>query len=130
MTRKSTDRGRVVWLVTWEGTGSPKRQEEKIAAILSARCSPKHVAEIVELIYANNSYSISEKLGIAARTAKNQYPVVWDTVHGILWRGRMTCGHNPYLFARIVDNFRVLLDDDGDETATWTKRSRPIPSIR
>ena len=97
-------KGCVAWLVTWEWSGEHAMVDNKVAAILNWRWSAKKVAEYVEFIYAHNLYSNSEKIGLATGKLNNPYPVQRDTLKGVLWEGRMTCGHNPWLFARKVDN--------------------------
>ncbi|HEV7395059.1 MAG TPA: hypothetical protein VGN86_01005 [Pyrinomonadaceae bacterium] len=53
------------WLVTWEWEGNHARVKNSIAAILNYRRSSEQVREIVELIYANETYSLSGRLTYA-----------------------------------------------------------------
>ena len=78
-------------------------------------------------IYAYSLYSNAEKIDIATGKLSNPYPVQWDTLKGVPWEGRMTCGHNPWLFARKVDNLRVEKDDVGVEKVLWDERPKPVP---
>jgi hypothetical protein len=43
------------------------------------------------------------------------------------WTGEVYCGHNPYLFARRVDNLKVEFSKAGKEKLTWTEREKPQP---
>ena len=40
-------------------------------------------------------------------------------------RGQIHCGHNPFLFAQLVDNLAVDCDAGGKEKATWQERPKP-----
>lgn len=121
---KRTSRGNSVWLVTWEYQGEHAKPATKFAAVLSPHWSGERVREIVELHYVNDSYSLSERLGYAVNRRFNPYPAEFSAINGVRWQGRITCGHNPFLLARLVDNFRVVASD-GRDSATWTERTVP-----
>ena len=57
----------VAWLITWEWVGDHAKVENKVAAILSYRLSGKIVREIVELLYANNYYTLRERVACAKK---------------------------------------------------------------
>jgi hypothetical protein len=122
-------KGCVAWLVTWEWSGDHAKVDNKVAAILNRRWSAKKVAEYVEFIYYSE-YSNSEKIGLATGKLSNPYPVRWDALDGVPWLGRMTCGHNPWLFARQADNLRVEENDSGLEEVLWDERPRPRSSLK
>jgi hypothetical protein len=50
-------------------------------------------------------------------------------MHGIPWEGRILCGHNPFLVARLVDELTLKLDDNGNEILTWKDREKPATSF-
>lgn len=112
------------WLVTWEWTGEHARVDEKVAAILDSRIGSERVRQTVELLYVNARYSLGERLAYAAKKF-NPYPAEYGTLGGAGWLGQITCGHNPWLKARLVDNLKVERGPDGKEQITWTERPRP-----
>jgi hypothetical protein len=115
------------WLVTWEWVGDHAKRADVIAALLNPRLSAKRVGDIVELLYANEYYSLGERMAYIPKKKKNPYPAVFGRVDGVQWRGQITCGHNPFLFARLVDDLRVAFDERGTEQATW--KERPPPNL-
>jgi hypothetical protein len=100
------------WLVTWEWYGDNAKVEDNIAAILDSRLSGKRVRWIVELLYVNSQYILSERLHYAGRKF-NPYPARLED-------GEIFCGHNPYLHARRVDDCHVV-GEPGNEKLIWKK---------
>lgn len=124
--RKRNKPGRITaWLVTWEWIGNHTKRKDKIAAILNWRLSPKRVAEIIEIIYANEFYTLEERLAIAKNKTANPYQTRYDDIQGIPWEGRLFCGHNPFLEARLVDNLYVVKDNEGNQKLIWDEREKP-----
>jgi hypothetical protein len=113
------------WLVTWEWVGDHAKRADVIAAVLNPRLSTKRVRDIVELLYANEYYSLRERMACARDRRTNPYPAVFGSVDGVQWPGQITCGHNPFLFARLVDDLQPARDEGGAEQATWKERPRP-----
>lgn len=113
------------WLVTWEWIGDHAKRADVIAAVLNPRLSAERVRNVLELLYANEYYSLGERMAYAANRKKNPYPAVFGRVDGVQWRGQITCGHNPFLFARLVDDLQLALDEHGAEQATWKEHPRP-----
>lgn len=100
-------------------------EDERIAAILNPRTGSGRVAEIVELLYANATYSLDERLDVVRSRGNNPYRVEWARINGVRWTGEMICGHNPYLEAYLVDELRVEVNGEGQERLRWKKRARP-----
>ncbi len=123
MARSKRD-GISAWLVTWEHGGNHARPEREIAAILNPRWSGERVRDHVEWIYANATFSLAERVAYAKHKSFNPYPAEFDRLRGAPWSGRITCGHNPYLYARLVDDLRVF-HDDGEGSVSWKERERP-----
>lgn len=121
------DREMKAWLATWESCGDHAKVEDNIAAILSSRLSGERVRAIVELIYVNSQYCLSERLGYANGRKFNPYPAKFGTVEGVPFIGEIICGHNPYLHARRVDDCHVI-GVDGDEKLIWNEI--PKPNVR
>ena len=118
------------WLITWDWTGDVAAVADEVAAILNPRYSTERVADIVEFLYAKRNATASELVAYAARAAKNPYRP------GRQFSGGITCGHNPCLHARIVDDLSVSTDvETGIETITWTElplyrpRERGFPEM-
>lgn len=111
--------------MTWDHCGDHARPKERIAAILSPRLSAGLVRDLVEFIYLNASYSVAERISIMKNPRTNPYRAEFDWIGGVPWSGRIHCGHNPWLFARLVDNLRTSPGNDGDEEVHWAER--PIP---
>ena len=124
--RRRNKAGRITaWLVTWESAGDYARREDKIAAILGRRLTPEKIKEIVEIIYANKSYSHSEWIAFAKDKKLSPCNATFDDIDGRPWQGRILCGHNPWLEARLVDNLLVIKDSDGVEKLSWDERLKP-----
>ena len=83
--------------------------------ILNPRKSEKGVAEIVECLYAAHAYSPAEMLRIAKSKRANPYPAKIEHY------GRIHCGHNPFLYARLVSDLRV----EPDGGIKWTEPHSP-----
>src|SRR3990172_10875275 len=102
------------WLITCEWIGDTVAVADKVAAILNPRWSGERVAGIVEFLYVKRYSTASELAAYAGRKARNPYRAERDFSSGI------TCGHNPSLHARIVDDLQVSENaETGIETITW-----------
>ena len=123
--RVKKSRGSVVWLITWEWCGEHAKRDDKVAAVLNSRLPAEQVRRIVEFVYTSAYNSLSERLSYATGKAQNPYAASFSTLGRVKWEGQITCGHNPYLFARLVDNFIVKQNQDGEEEAEWKERPRP-----
>ena len=103
------------WLVTWEWTGSRPSNEEPIAAVLPPNMTAARVAQFVERLYALHTSTVRELAGYAKQPQSNPYK--GDVSDG---SSRVTCGHNPYLFARKVRDLTVSQDTKSlTETVSW-----------
>lgn len=118
-------KGITAWLVTWEHSGAHATPPRRVAAILNRRWSPDRVRETVELIYVMTQYSPAEQIAYAKDRSFNPYPAEFERVFGgPIWDGRIFCGHNPWLYARRVDNLIASSDVLGAEV-TWSERPTP-----
>lgn len=109
------------WLVTWEASNDELLPPRRIAAILSGRLGADTVRIVVESLYATHLYTEAE---MTSSASANPYPAEFGSIDGVTFRGHITCGHNPFLFARKVD--RIRLNRVGQ--VIWTER--PLPSGR
>jgi hypothetical protein len=126
---RSLPKGKKIWLVTWEWGGEHARRDDKVAAIFSPRYSGERVRDLIERLYSAD-YSLAEKLAYALEPRKNPYPAFFGALNGHIWTGEITCGHNPFLKGRLVDDFLIERQSDGREVTTWKERSkRAFPSL-
>lgn len=124
--RGKRKRGISVWLVTWDGAGqhAEVHESERIAASLNPRLSAEHVRVIVELLYVNSSLGLEARIRYA-KSGHTTYPAQFGRLKRVPWMGQMTCGHNPYLFARKVDDLRM--DANASVGISW--KERPFPKV-
>jgi hypothetical protein len=102
-------RGYSVWLVEWQWMGDHARPAwDPIQAILSPRLSEGRVRWFVEQCYADREYVYGERLRYAVHPERNPYRAVYQG-------GAIHCGHNPFIFARKVKDFRI----GGNGVPTW-----------
>jgi hypothetical protein len=111
--------------------------ENPIAAILRPQLGGDKVKEYVELLYSTSRYVASEMLHYMGQPEDIPYKAYYGTlsrrddgsgqVH-VPWEGQVMAGHNPYLFARLVDNLRVGKGTypDGSSKLEWDERPRPV----
>jgi hypothetical protein len=116
------------WLVIWEWCGDHAKRDDPFAAILNPRLSAKRVRDLVGFIYRSATYSLSEQAEYARNKKHNPYPAEYfeRTKDNIPWGGEIICGHNPFLRARLVDDFVVERNAEGKEKASWKERPRPV----
>lgn len=125
MTTKGTYKKRKAWLVTWEWSGEHAKPAEKVVAIFNPRLGAERVRELVELLYIQSGASLDEKLSWAVDRNRNPYPAKFGSLQGAPWQGEIECGHNPWLFARLVDDLWVETGEDGIQEAHWSERPKP-----
>ena len=125
MARKRNRGGISAWLVTWEHAGTHASPPRRVVAVYNPRWSPERVRELVELLYVGANYTIFEQIAYANNRSFNPYPARFGSLKGIPWMREIYCGHNPWLFARLVDNLRTEESGDGDERVLWDERPKP-----
>ncbi len=104
------------WLITWSWAGDHAAVEDPVVTVLSARIGAEDVRRYVERRYIEATASLDEKLSYARYNQPQEPPYPAQ-----LERGRISCGHNPWLEALVVDDLRVEKDADGEEVLKWTK---------
>jgi hypothetical protein len=95
------------WVVTWFGSNTHNKPP---LAILDYRLSARSVRDIVQMLYAVERYTPEEQLRYVKSPKDNPYPAVMTQFQ------RITCGHNPLLFARQVSDLHM--EGDG---LKWTE---------
>lgn len=118
----SKTRSTRAWLVTLESTDEPP----KVVSIFKAQRSAEFVREYMEQYYIDTYYTVQEKLLYAKSRKNNPYPATFEKFEGVPWHGRITCGHNPFLYGRLVLKLRVKSGLNG-ETLIWEES--PIPKL-
>ena len=109
------------WLVTWEATNPALLPARRLALVLDSRRPAKEVRRIVESLYISHSFSEADALS-AVRS--NPYPAEFGAVDGKTFEGQITCGHNPHLFARLVEKLKVSAAGQLE----WQERPWKAPS--
>jgi hypothetical protein len=109
----------MAWLITWQGSGKLAEAQKSIVAIMNSRISGDRMLKIVEQIYVNERYSLSERIAYAKNRKNNPYPAYFGTFKNAHCSWEVYCGPNPYLYARLVDDLKVDLNSDGKEVLTW-----------
>jgi hypothetical protein len=114
------------WLITWDWVGDHAAVTNPIVDVLSARTSIEDVRIHVARLYARERLSWSERLDLV-RYAKPE-SLITGVTRGGGGRSHIDCGHNPFLWARVVDNLRVVESHDGGpETLAWDDITGPPP---
>ena len=103
--------GYKVWLVTrLYDDGS-----ESIAAVLDSRRRTRFVLDFVEIMYSHCNQSVAGLRMNAAHRRNVPYRAQGESE-------RITCGHNPHLFARKVSDFKVRSGEDANtEIVSWVE---------
>lgn len=109
------------WLITLQGTSQP----EKVISILPPRYPANKVREYVEQLYVDLFLSPTERISYLKNKKNAAYQAEFDTINGVQVC-RITCGHNPWLFARPVVNLQVITDEQGTERFNWQNRPLPV----
>ena len=108
------------WIITWQD--SQGTEHEPVVMVLNGMMGIKRVQWYVETMYIEKMSSDAEKYDSARpkRSRKIAFPAeVTKTVNG---EAHIHCGHNPWLFARLVNDLRVETDIDDVETLKWKER--------
>jgi hypothetical protein len=113
---------RSAWLVTWEWSGDHARVEDPVVALFNYRWPGETVRLVVEQIYSALKYSISDKFAVARNRKNTPYPAQARDIDGVPWLGEISCGNNPWLRARIVENVRLEIDTNGRRILNWDER--------
>jgi hypothetical protein len=114
------------WLVTWEWCGTHAKRADKIAAVFSPRLGAERIRALVEFLYMQDQYTVGERMAFVLRNRPNPYPAEFGSApDGVPWTGQVSCGHNPFLQARLADDLSVECDLDGNEKVTWKERPKP-----
>lgn len=114
------------WVVTWEDPeNKTTRLSSDIIAVFRSTTAADKIEDFVEHYYNSSNYSLLEKVIYAKNKDLNPYRVKRLQEQGGKLSGKMTCGNNPYILARIVHDLAVKVEDAGNESITWEE----VPEI-
>lgn len=111
------------WLVTWESSNPSIVVEQRFAGLFNPRWGKDRVKELVEIIYAKSEYCVFELMKYANNKSFNPYPAK-------VWGEEIHCGHNPFLIARPVSDFKIERDQNGNEIVSWKQFTEQGKSIK
>lgn len=107
--------------MTWEWTSDHAKRDDKVAAVLNSRLSQSRVKDLVQFLYLTEYYTVSEKIAVAVRKKYNP-PCTVEEI-GTRHEPVISCGHHPFLLARLVNDLTVESDPNGGDMAvTWKAR--------
>jgi len=113
------------WIVTWEYFGDKSELIEELVTILSSRKSVRQMALFLEEHYLLATGSASDLKFYANRRGRLPYQALTTQVINSVPHGdRVTCGHNPFLYARKVTALEVKEVEKSREEITWTEPSK------
>jgi len=109
------------WLVTWDWYGDHAAVGDQLVAILNAGRSKSSVAKYVELLHLlATSLAFEVAQWANGRDRQPHQATMVQVINCVPHGGHITCGHNPWMVARLVSNLVVEPDfDAGIETARW-----------
>ena len=108
------------WIITWDnsqGTG-----DDSVVMVLNRRMGIERVRWYVEMIYIEKMSSDGEKYDSARPKRNRRIAFAAEVTKTVNGEAHIHCGHNPWFFARLVDDLRVETDDDGAEMLKWKER--------
>jgi hypothetical protein len=118
-------KGQRAWLVTRHWRADYPKWE--VAAILSGGLGGATVRGFVELLGFTSYYTLQEQAAMQwSGPGRAPYPAQFNN----LWQSEISCGDDPYLRARLVDDLMVERNADGGENVVWKERPRrqlPVP---
>lgn len=117
---------KTAWLVSWEYVADDVSPiEDRVIAIVDPRISIKSVQEFVYQFHMANNYSLSEKLYYSTRRRKNPYPAeINNPRRDTRIPSTITCGHNPFILAKIVYNLQLVEGPDSSLSLMWDKSQK------
>ena len=102
-------------------------KKPEVISIFNAQRSANFVREYMEQYYIDRFYYPREKLAYAKSRKNNPYPAEYERLNGVPWQGRITCGHNPFLYGRLVTDLKVV-PTKGGEQFEW--KELPVPKLK
>lgn len=125
-------RSRKAWYIRWESVGGHAHVAQPFVALLPSRTGAKHIRRLLEVLYAEHSYTATEQLRQFSRATpapcRVENPIWWPAPTGpgsAPSEREMVIGHNPHLVATLVMNVRITTDAAGGETVRYDELPTP-----
>ncbi len=96
------------WMIQWRDSDVKNPAKNQPVTFLSPRLGPGTVRRIVEALYGTRWYTLKERASAARQGGHVPYPAE-------ISNGTVTCGHNPFLYARKVKDIEFTVDPDTQE---------------
>jgi hypothetical protein len=104
------------WIVTWDWSGEHAAMDRpEILAFFPADTDISFIRQFVENLYAEKTFTLDERVRWTANPDANPYRATVTRVH-------VHCGHNPMLFARVVDDLEMMKEESGKIVGAWVER--------
>jgi|GEM_PF-2462794 len=116
------------WVIYWSYSDK-EFDKGHIISIMDSRKSYQYVADFVLQKYLDQESTVEEKVHYSSHLKSYPYQVEYQRVNGIPWTGSMTCGHNPFIVARIVKNLTLSYDDNCNEMIHWDNFTPNFPKL-
>ncbi len=122
-------KGKIAWLITWEGPESEHNGRCKVVTILRPQLGEKSIASFLRVLFSSEyNYTLCEKMGFGGSIYKDTYfKKAYRDINPEFWYG-----HFPkiYLRARQVKNLRCEESkrDCLESTLYWTEFPKFIPN--
>ncbi len=108
------------WLITWEWGNDASAVADLVAAVLPPRWTSERVLEHVEWLYARATSNVTELAAYAKHPKSNPYRAKSGVrINGLVHGERITCGANPWLYARKVADLKIAKGAGGFEKISW-----------
>jgi len=124
-----------VWLFTWEYAGEHILVNDRFVAIISSRYEDRKISKILEQYFVSDFLALHEQVAFVKERSSCPYKVQYSTISipeqvqkksslpsKIPFSDSMIIGGNPWLWARIVDDFETWIDDNEVEHLKWKER--------
>jgi len=114
---------RNAWLITWEATPSYRLNDlrrPRVVAILKPQVSGDTIKKVLPILFTSESrLTFTDKIGISF-FRQEPYWLHED------FNGRISCGRNPELWARLVKDLYVESHEDAwdHQTLHWTELAK------
>lgn len=97
--------------------------ERQLVAVLSGRVGHRRVRDFVRLFWAAHQLDADELIAQAKGVAM-PYEPQFGRLANAVYTGEITCGHNPWIYARLVANLRTERVDDA-RRLMWERHVLP-----
>ena len=109
------------WLITWEGTSRSLNDGNRLIAIIGSRRSERYISDIVEFTYLRATSTADGLIYVANRPKRKEFGVVTkEVINGVPHSSRISCGENPWIYARRVTDLGVTINiEKSVEVVCW-----------